>query len=120
MAIIQFINRRHASKTLVNRKGLKNINRTSVGMDKLHGRFINENLMPTNNKKVFHCWELKRNSQIDKTYSRDGIVQIISKDIENRKKIKVMHMNTLHDWFPNFDCGEDAREDHNDLLQSSY
>ena len=64
--------------------------------------------------------ELIGNSRIDKTYSKDGIVQIVSEDIENGKKIKVMHMNTLHDWFPNFDCGEDAREDHNDLLQSSY
>ena len=29
-------------------------------------------------------------------------------------------MNTLHDRFPDFDFGEDAREDHNDSLQSSY
>ena len=31
-----------------------------------------------------------------------------------------MNMNTLHDRFPDFDFGEDAREDHNDSLQSSY
>ena len=29
-------------------------------------------------------------------------------------------MNTLHDRFPDFDFGEDAPEDHNDSLQSSY
>ena len=29
-------------------------------------------------------------------------------------------MNTLHGRFPDFDFGEDAREDHNDSLQSSY
>ena len=29
-------------------------------------------------------------------------------------------MNTLHDRFPDFDFGEDARDDHNDPLQSSY
>ena len=40
-------------------------------------------------------------------------MQIVSKDIENGKKIKVMHMNTLHDRFPDFDFGEDAREDYN-------
>ena len=31
-----------------------------------------------------------------------------------------MNMNTLHDRFPDFDFGKDAREDHNDSLQSSY
>ena len=44
-------------------------------------------------------------------------MQIVSKDIENGKKIKVMHMNTLRDRFPDFDFGEDAREDYNDSLQ---
>ena len=63
---------------------------------------------------MFHCWERKRNGQTDKTYSRDGIMQIVSKDIENGKKIKIMHMNTLHDKFADFDFGNDAREDHND------
>ena len=47
-------------------------------------------------------------------------MQIVSKDIENGKKIKVTHMSTLHVTFPDFDFGEDAREDHNDSLQSSY
>ena len=57
---------------------------------------------------MFHCWERKCNGQTDKTYSRDGIMQIVSKDIENGKKIKIMHMNTLHDRFPDFDFREDA------------
>ena len=52
---------------------------------------------------MFHCWELKHNGRIDKTYSRDSLAQIISKDIEHGKKIKVMHMNTLHDRFPDVD-----------------
>ena len=29
-------------------------------------------------------------------------------------------MNTLHDRFPDFDFGEDAREDPNSSLQPSY
>ena len=107
-------------KALINRKGLKNIDRTSVGLGKSHGILINENLTPTNNKIAFHCRELKHNGRINKRYSRYGIVQIVSKDIENGKKIKVIHMNALHDRFPYFDFGEDAREDHNDSLQSSY
>ena len=47
-------------------------------------------------------------------------MQIVSKDIENGKKIKIMHMNMLHDRFPDFDFREDAWEDHNDSLQSNY
>ena len=54
--------------------------------------------------------ELKRNDQIDKTYSRDDTVQNFSKDIGYGKKIKIMHMNTLHDRFLNFDFGEDAEK----------
>ena len=36
-------------------------------------------------------------------------------------KIKVFHLNTLMDLFPNFDFGDDGRvEDYNDSIQSSY
>ena len=100
---VQFINRKHTKEALVNRKGLKNIYRTSIGLEKSHGIFINENLTPTINKIAFHCRELTCNGRIDKIYSRDGIAQIVSKDIENEKKIKIMHMNRLHDRFPDFD-----------------
>ena len=120
MTIVRLVHRKHAKKALANRKGLKNIDRTSIGLEKSHRIFINENLASTNNKIAFHCRELKGNGRISKTYSRGGVVQIVSKDIENGKRIKIIHMNTLHDKFPDFDFGEDAREDHNDSLQSSY
>ena len=120
MTIVRLVHRKHAKKALVNRKGLKNIDRTSIGLDKSHRIFINKNLTPANNKIEFHWRELKRNDRVGKIYSRGGIVQIVSKDIENGKRIKIIHMNTLHDKFPDFDFGEDAREDHNDSLQSSY
>ena len=118
--IVRFANRKQAKKALDNKKGLKNIDRTSIGLEKSHSAFINENLIPTNNKIAFHCQELNRNGRINKIYSRDSIVQIVSKDIENRKKIKVMHMNTLRDRSPDFDFVKDAREDHNNSSQSSY
>ena len=41
-------------------------------------------------------------------------MQIVRKDFENGKKIKIMHMYTLHDRLPDLDFGEDAQEDHND------
>ena len=60
--------RKHTKKALVNRKGLKNIDRTSIGLEKSHDIFINENLSPANNNTAFHCPELKGNGRIDKTY----------------------------------------------------
>ena len=53
--IVRFVNGKYAKKALVNRKGLKNIDRTSIGLEKLQSIFINEKLTPTNNKIAFHC-----------------------------------------------------------------
>ena len=66
--IVHFLNRKHAKKALVTKKQLKNIDRTSIGLEKSHCTFKNENLTPTNNAIPFHCPELKRNGRTDKTY----------------------------------------------------
>ena len=74
-----------------------------------------------NSKIAFHSRRLKRNSLIDKCYTKDGVVHIVCPDLQNGKVIKVFHLNTLMDLFPNFDFGDDGRvEDHNDSIQSSY
>ena len=61
---------------------------------------------------------------IDKNYSREGVIHISSPTIRNGKVIKVLHMNTLFDMFPecNFNTEEKRENDqeHNDSLQSSY
>ena len=73
------------------------------------------------NKIALHCRKLKRNGQIDKTYSRDEVIHIASSNIRDGKVIKIIHMSMLLDIFPDFDFGPDAREEeHNDSLQSSY
>ena len=83
--------------------------------------FIKENLTPVNNKIAFHWRKLKRDGQIDKTYSRDGIISIASSKIRDGKVIKILHMSMLLDTFLDFDFGLDVRqEEHNDSLQSSY
>ena len=66
--IVRFINRKHTKKALINRKGLISINKSSLSLSSSDNIFINENLTPMNNKIVFHCWKLKRNGQIEKTY----------------------------------------------------
>ena len=47
-------------------------------------------------------------------------MQIVSKNIEIEKEIKIIPMNKLRGSFPDFDSGEDAWEDYNDSLHSSY
>lgn len=119
--IIRFINRKYAKKALVNRKNLKNFDKSSIGLSNSRGIFINENLTPLNNKLAFHCRKLKRDGFVDKTYSRDGVVCFSSTNVQNGKTIKVLHLNTLVDLFPSFDFGEDnPSEAHNVSLQSTY
>ena len=44
--------------------------------------------------------------------------------IKKKKKIKVLHINTLFDLFPEYDFNEEVRgenqQEHDDSLQSSY
>ena len=82
---------------------------------------MNENLTPMNNKIAFYCRKFKRNGQIDKTYSRDGVIHIATGNIRDVKSNKILYMSMLLDTFPDFDFGPDAREEeHNESLQSSY
>ena len=118
--MIRFGNRKFAKKVLLNRKGLKHADTSSLELDS-HKVFINENLTHANNKIAFHSRSLKRNSLIDKCYTKDGVLHIACPDLQNGKVIKVFHLNTLMDLFPNFDFADDGRvEDHNDSIQSSY
>ena len=74
-----------------------------------------------NNKIAFYCRKFKRNGQVDKTYSRDGVIHIATGNIRDVKSNKILYMSMLLDTFPDFDFGPDAREEeHNESLQSSY
>ena len=73
------------------------------------------------NKLAFYCRKLKRDVYVEKTFSREGVVCIRYRDIQDGKTIKVLHFNTLVDLFPNFDFGEDMSDNyHNTSVQSSY
>ena len=98
--IIRFVNKKFAKKALLNRKGLKHADTSSFGLDS-HEVFINENLTRANSKIAFHSRSLKRNSLIDKCYTKDGVVHIVCPDLQNGEVIKVFHLNTLMDLFPN-------------------
>ena len=116
--IIRFVNRKYAKKALLNKKSLKNINRSSIGLSNSGNIFINENLTPMNNKLAFYCRKLKRDGYIEKTFLREGVVCIRGSSIGNGKTIKVLNFNTLFEYFPNFDFSDDNL--HNTSVQSSY
>ena len=81
--------------------------------------YINENLTKANNTIAYNCRKLKLNGMIDKNYSREGVIHISSPTIRNGKLIKVLHMNTLFDMFPEYNSNaEEKREndqEHNDF-----
>ena len=119
--IIRFVYRKFSKKALVNRKSLKTIDKSSIGLSNSSDIFINENLTPTNSKLAFHCRKLKREGFVDRNFSRDGVVCITSKNVQNGKTIKVLHFNTLVNLFPNFGFGEiNPSDDHNVSGESSY
>ena len=47
-------------------------------------------------------YKTKQNGQIDKTYSRDGIIHIASRYIRDKKVMGILHMSMLLDVFPRF------------------
>ena len=101
--IISFVNRKYAKKALHNRKNLKHLDKSSIGLSNSNNIFINENLTPMNNKLAFYCRKLKRGGYVEKPFSREGVVCIKCRDFQDGKTIKVLHFNTLVDLFPNFD-----------------
>ena len=115
------MNRKFVKKALVNRKSLQNIDKSSIGLSNSSDIFINKNLTSTNIKLTFHCRKLKREGFVDSNFSRDGVVYITSKNVQNGKTMKVLHFNTLVDLFPNFDFGKvNHSDDDNVSVQSSY
>ena len=58
--------------------------------------FISENLTPANSKLAFHCRKLKRDQEIEKCYTINGIVHII----KNNKLMKLYHLKDLQELFP--------------------
>ena len=72
--IVRFINGKYAKKVLLNRK----IFRKNVTYNNI---FINENLTKTNNLIAYNCRKLKCNGMIDKSYSREGVINISSPQI---------------------------------------
>ena len=64
--IARFTNRKFVKEALYNRKKLKAMDKSSLGLNN-NNLFITENLTPVNNKIVYCCRKLKCNNLISKS-----------------------------------------------------
>ena len=118
--IVRFTNRKFAKQALYNRKKLKKVDKSILGVN--NDVFVNENLTPNNNKIAYNCRKLKRQDLISKTYTVNGTVHLISSNIKGGKPIQVLHMETLFNLFPEVEFGEsyNVEEGANELADESY
>ena len=113
--IVRFINRKHVKKALISRKNLRKSSSPNCNI------FINEDLTVKTNENAFLGRKLKRSGHLNKIYTRDGTVHILSPEIHRGKVLKIDHINDLFNLFPYYDFGENYSEnDKNDSLQSSH
>ena len=71
--IVWVINRKHCWKAQRNKKKLKSIDKNAIGIPNAN-LFISENLTPANSKLAFNYQKLKRDGEIEKCYTINGIV----------------------------------------------
>ena len=118
--IFRFSNRKFAKQALYNRKKLKSIDKSTLGLT--NDVFINENLTPVNNRIAYNCRKPKRQNLISKTYTVNGMVYLISSNIKRGKPVKVLHMQTLLNLFPDveFEASSNEEEVVNELADESY
>ena len=123
-SIVRFTNRKFAKQELYNRKKLKSADKSTLGLT--NDVFINENLIPVNNRIAYNCRKLKHQKVIFKTYTVNGMLHLINNITKRGKTVKVIHMRILLNLFPNveFEGSNNENEDVNELAdescQSSY
>ena len=119
--IVRFPNRKFAKQALYNSKKLKSVDKSTLGLT--NDVFINENLTPMNNRIIAcNCRKLKRQNLISNTYTVNGMVYLISSNIKTGKPVKVLHMQTLLNLFPDveFEASSNEEEVVNELADESY
>ena len=95
--IVRIINRKHCLKALRNKKKLKSIDKNAIGIHNAN-LFISEKLTPLNSKLALNCRKLKRDGEIQKCYTINGIVRISKKN----KIMKIYHLKDLWELFPEY------------------
>ena len=99
------INHKFCKKPFLNRKKLSSVVINNNEIQLKNKLFMKENLTNYNNKIALYCRKLKKASLVEKCYSRDGEVHIMTRDGWWDKATKVFHMNQLLELFPDFIFG---------------
>ena len=118
--IARFSNRKFAKQALYNRKKLKSIDKLTLGLT--NDVLINENLTPVKSRIACNCRKLKHQNLISKTYTVNGMIYLISNNVKRGKPVKVLHMQTLLNLFPDveFEVSSNEEEFVNELADESY
>ena len=116
--IVRLVNRKYCKKALLNRKNFIHINsETKYNFSRNNKVFINENLTKANKSIAFCGRKLKRANLIYSSYVREGVVHI--KKSEQARPIKVIHINTLYEEFPDFEFFDDDDDDREVFVDAS-
>ena len=101
--IIRFLNRKHCKDALINRRKLKALDISAIGLDNAT-IYFNENLTAINSDIAYRCRLLRKVKKIDNTFSKDGTNYIIMK--KDDRPLRITHKFQLSNLFPNFVFGE--------------
>ena len=98
--IVRLVNQKYCKKALLNRKNIHINSKTKYNFSCNNKIFINENLTKANKSIAFCGRKRTRANLIYSSYVREGVVHI--KKSEQARPIKVIHINTLYEEFPDF------------------
>ena len=103
-AIVKFVNRKDAEDCLVNRKNLRQLDNSEVGIGSNSKIFVSENLSPYMSKLAYYCRVLKRKSLLTAIRTYRGIIKVgLKNDSDILCWHKIGHTNDLIKLFGNPD-----------------
>ena len=103
-AIVRFIIRKDAEDCLLNRKNLRQLNNSEVGIGVNTKIFVSEHLSPFMSKLAYHCRVLKRKSLVTAIRTYRGVIKVgVKNDLDILGWHKIGHMNDLIKIFGNLD-----------------
>ena len=94
--IVRFICRQHVQEIFTNKKNLQ------YAVPEVKGLYIVENLCPRYKNIFDHCNELKNNNKLRHLWTYNGNIFIKLSDSRNEKPKKILHLNDLDYYFPNY------------------
>ena len=92
--IVRVVEKKYCLHTPRNMVKLKSIDKNAVGIPTAKS-FVRENLTPVHSELAFNCQKLKKDGEIEKWHTINGIVHIV----KNKKFKKLYHLKDLQELF---------------------